>query len=228
MAAAKFSIKSASSFFLVLYSTLILFVALPCFSDPDQLQDFCVADLKSTTTIVNGYPCKPVSNVTSNDFFYSGLMDGASTFNPLRLGLSLGDVNSFPGLNTLGLSVIRVDLGPYGIVPFHTHPRASEANFVVQGEVLFGFITTTNVLYSKVMNAGELNIIPRGLVHFAKNVGPRKAFVLSILNSQLPGIFSKIPRNLVGSNLTIPNDVLAKNFLVDESVVASIKSKFGN
>ncbi|KAI3927134.1 hypothetical protein MKX01_029902 [Papaver californicum] len=225
MAAAKFSIKTASSFFLVLYSTLILFFALPCFSDPDPLQDFCVADLKSTTTIVNGYPCKPVSNVTSSDFFYSGLMNEASTANPYGLGATPGDVTVFPGLNTQGLTINRLDLAPGGIVPLHTHPRASEANFVVQGEVLFGFITTTNVLYSKIMKAGELNIIPRGLVHFAKNVGPGKAFVLAILNSQLPG-FSTIPRNLFGSNPTIPNDVLAKNFIIDESVIASIKSKF--
>ncbi|RZC63073.1 hypothetical protein C5167_024825 [Papaver somniferum] len=227
MAAAKSSIKTATPFFLVLYSTMILFFALPCFSsDPDPLQDFCVADL-SSTTIVNGYSCKPASKVTSSDFFYSGLMNETSTADPFGFGGTFGDVTTFPGLNTQGLSISRLDLAPGGIVPLHTHPRASEANFVVKGEVLFGFITTNNVVYSKVMKAGELNIIPRGLVHFAKNVGQEKAFVLAILNSQLPG-FSILPINLFASSPAIPNDILAKNFQVDEAVIASIKSKFGN
>ncbi|XP_026460692.1 germin-like protein subfamily T member 2 [Papaver somniferum] len=206
----------------------MLFFALPCFSsDPDPLQDFCVADLSSTTN-VNGYSCKPASKVTSSDFFYSGLMNETSiTNNPFGLGVTPGDVTTFPGLNTQGLSINRLDLAPGGIVPLHSHPRASEANYIVKGEVIFGFITTNNVVYSKLMKAGELNIIPRGLVHFAKNVGQEKAFILAILNSQLPG-FATVPLNLFSSSPTIPNDILAKNFQVNESVMASIKSKFGN
>ncbi|KAI3915760.1 hypothetical protein MKW92_033189 [Papaver armeniacum] len=224
----KSNIRTATSFFLVLYSTMILFFALPCFSsDPDPLQDFCVADLSSTSTNVNGYSCKPASMVTSNDFFYSALMNETSTANLFGFGFTFGDVTTFPGLNTQGLSVNRLDLAVGGIIPLHSHPRASEANFIVKGEVIFGFITTDNVVYSKLMKAGELNIIPRGLVHFAKNVGQEKAFILAILNSQLPG-FSTIPLNLFASSPDIPNDILGKNFQVDESVIASIKSKFGN
>jgi hypothetical protein len=43
-------------------------------SDPDQLQDFCVADLSPTNPIkVNGFPCKRTANVTSKDFLFTGL-----------------------------------------------------------------------------------------------------------------------------------------------------------
>jgi hypothetical protein len=43
-------------------------------SDPDQLQDFCVADLSPTNPVkVNGFPCKPRGNVTSKDFLFTGL-----------------------------------------------------------------------------------------------------------------------------------------------------------
>ncbi|KAI3975439.1 hypothetical protein MKX01_040132 [Papaver californicum] len=210
--AAEFSFKTTSSFFLVLCLTVILFFTLSCFSaDPDPLQDFCVADLNSKIKL-NGFPCKP-----------DGLMNEPSTANPLGAGLILGDVTAFPGMNTQGLTVSRIDLAPGGI-PLHTHPRASEANFIMEGEeVLFGFITTSDVLYSKVMKAKELSIIPRGLVHFAKNVGPGKAIVLAILNSQLPG-FATLPNNFFASKPTIPNDILAKNFRVDENVIAMIKS----
>ncbi|KAI3937178.1 hypothetical protein MKW92_019594 [Papaver armeniacum] len=220
MATAKFSIKTTSSIFLVLCLTVF---TLSCFADPDALQDFCVADLNSTV-IVNGFPCKPVSEVTANDFYYSGLMNEASTDNRLGLGVRSGDVNNFPGINTLGLMISRVDLAPGGIIPIHTHPRATEANYVIQGEVYFGFISTSNVLYSKVLKAGEMSIIPKGLVHFVQNVGPKKAVVLAIFNSQLPGTAS-LPNNLFGSDPALPNDLLAKNFQADEKVIASIKSK---
>ncbi|XP_026438550.1 germin-like protein subfamily T member 2 [Papaver somniferum] len=223
--AVKFSIKTISSFFQVLFLIVILFFTHPCFSaDPDPLQDICVADLNSTIR-VNGFPCKPDSQVTSDDFFFSGLMTGASTANPEGFGVKLGDVTTFPGLNTQGLTVNRIDLAPGGIIPLHVHPRASEANFLLQGNIFFGFITTNDVLYAKFMKPGELNIIPRGLVHFAANVGPRKAIVIAILNSQNPGI-ARIPNNLFNSTPTIPDYILARNFRVNEKIIAIIKSKF--
>ncbi|MCL7035526.1 hypothetical protein MKW94_011714 [Papaver nudicaule] len=227
MAAKIISIKPTSSFFSGLCLTLILCFTLSCFSDPDELQDFCVADLNATTTMLNGFPCKKVSEVTSDDFFYSGLMNEASTANPLGVGARLGDVNNFPGLNTLGLSINRADFAPGGNIPLHTHPRASEAIFVIKGKVLCGFISTSNVLYSKVLKAGEMAIVPKGLVHFQKNVGSGKAVVIASFNSQLPGI-SILANNLFASNPTIPNDILAKTFQVDEKVIASMKSKFRN
>ncbi|XP_026398313.1 germin-like protein subfamily T member 2, partial [Papaver somniferum] len=196
-----------------------------CFSaDPDPLQDFCVADLNSTI-IVNGYPCKPVSQVTSNDFFFSGLINAPSTANPLGHGVRIGNVSTFHGLNTLGLMVNRIDLTPGGVTPIHRHPRASEANIVLKGKVLSGFISASDVLYLKVQKDGELFIIPRGLVHFATNVGPQKAVLIAGYNSQLPG-FASIPSNLFASTPTIPNYILAKNFRVDEKFTAIMKSKF--
>ncbi|XP_026452780.1 germin-like protein subfamily T member 2 [Papaver somniferum] len=223
MAADKFSIKTTTPFFLVLCLTVFLFFTLSCFADPDEQQDFCVADFNATT-ILNGFPCKPVSEVTSNDFFYSGLVKEASTANPFGLGVRLGDVNNFPGLNTLGLSINRADFAPSGVIPLHTHPRAREVVFIIKGEVLVGFISTTNVLYSKVLKAGEIFIVPKGLVHFLNNVGRGKASGLAIFNSQLPGT-AILANNLFGSKPTIPSDILAKNFQVEENVITSIKSR---
>ncbi|MCL7045286.1 hypothetical protein MKW94_023407 [Papaver nudicaule] len=222
--AAKFSINTTSPFFLVL--CLTAFFTLSCYADPDPLQDFCVADLNSTT-ILNGFPCKPLSEVQNDDFFFSGLAIEPSTDNRLGLGTRLADVTTFPGLNTHGLTIARVVLAPGGIIPVHTHPRGSESNFVIKGKVLFGFLSTTNVLYSKVLKAGEMSIIPKGLVHFVQNVGSEKAVLLAIFNSQSPGT-SRLPNNLFGSTPAIPSDLLAKNFQVDEDVIASIKSKFSS
>ncbi len=45
-------------------------------SDPDPLQDFCVADFSTNAPRVNGYPCKLRSNVTAKDFVFTGLRTG--------------------------------------------------------------------------------------------------------------------------------------------------------
>ncbi|KAI3926574.1 hypothetical protein MKW92_039960 [Papaver armeniacum] len=220
------SIKT-SLFFPVLIFCMFLFFTPPCYSDPDQLQDFCVADLNATTASLNGFPCKPVSQVTSSDFFFSGFTKEGNTNNMFGLGVTLGNVVSFPGLNTLGISMNRADFAPGGTNPLHSHPRATEAGVVIKGKLLVGFISTTSVFYSKVLKAGEMFVIPKGLVHFQKNVGRGKAVTITSFNSQLPGA-AQLPATLFASNPAIPDDILAKNFQVDETVITSIKSKFGS
>jgi hypothetical protein len=42
-------------------------------ADPDPLQDFCVADLSTNAPLVNGFPCKPRSTITAEDFVFRGL-----------------------------------------------------------------------------------------------------------------------------------------------------------
>jgi len=40
--------------------------------DPDPLQDYCVADLSPNAPLMNGFACKPRSNVSISDFVYKG------------------------------------------------------------------------------------------------------------------------------------------------------------
>ncbi|GLT54065.1 hypothetical protein SLA2020_272970 [Shorea laevis] len=214
---------------LYLLSCLVVLLLLPLpslFADPDPLQDFCIADLSASTS-VNGFPCKPASKVTSDDFVFDGLSKEGNTSNMFGLGITYADVLSFPGLNTLGVSLIRADLAIGGVVPPHSHPRGTEAVLVASGQILVGLVTTENVYYSKVLTAGQLFIIPRGLVHFQRNVGQGKAHFFTSFNSQLPGI-AFVPLNLFGTIPSIPNDVLTKSFQVGDDVVNSIKSKFAS
>ncbi|XP_057514738.1 germin-like protein subfamily T member 2 [Actinidia eriantha] len=205
---------------------VLLLLPLPySYADPDPLQDFCVADLKSSPS-VNGFPCKSALEVTSGDFFYDGLSKEGNTTNVFGVKVNAGNVLVFPGLNTLGISMNRVDLSPGGIAPPHLHPRSTESGIVVEGKLLVGFVTTGNVVYSKVLGAGEMFVIPRGLVHFQHNVGDGKALVFTAFNSQLPGSVI-VPSTLFASTPPVPNDVLTKAFQVDEAVINGIKSKFG-
>ncbi|XP_073121304.1 germin-like protein 5-1 [Henckelia pumila] len=213
------------SLFMILLQLLLL--PIPCHStDPDPLQDFCIADLLGTFS-VNGFPCKPASNVTSDDFVYSGLVNVGNTSNYLGSYLNLANVFAFPGLNTLGVSMTRIDIAVGGVTNPHWHPRATECGVLIQGTVLLGIITSGNVVYSRNVSVGEMYVVPRGLVHFHLNVGNEPALAFSAANSQLPGTVN-VAQNMFGSTPSVPDQVLAKAFQVDQSVVDQIKSKFAS
>ncbi|XP_057798265.1 germin-like protein 5-1 [Salvia miltiorrhiza] len=192
------------------------------FADPDMLQDICVADLTSEVKL-NGYSCK--SNVTAEDFFFSGLGKGGATNNSAGSVVTGANVQKIPGLNTLGVSLARIDYAPGGLNPPHTHPRATEVVFVVEGELDVGFITTANVLISKSIKKGDVFVFPKALVHFQKNNGKSPAAVIAAFNSQLPGTQS-IAAALFAATPAVPDNVLTKAFQIGTKEVDKIKSKF--
>lgn len=219
-------LSTISHFQLLCCLVLLLILPLPLYSaDPDPLQDFCVADLKASASL-NGFPCKLAAEVTSGDFFFDGLSkEGNTTI--FGSAVTPANVLAFPGVNTLGISMNRVDFAPGGINPPHSHPRASESGIVIKGKLLVGFFTTNNVFYSKVLSAGEMFVIPRGLIHFQKNVGEGKALAFTAFNSHLPGAVI-LPTTLFASTPSVPNQVLTKTFQVDDDLISTIKSKFGS
>ncbi|KAM5570612.1 germin-like protein subfamily T member 2 [Rosa sericea] len=205
---------------------VLLLLPLPSHSaDPDPLQDFCVADMSASPS-VNGFPCKASSQITSDDFFFDGLSKEGNTTNLYRWSVTAANVLAFPGLNTLGISMNRVDFAPGGLNPPHSHPRATESGVVIKGKLLVGFVTTNNVYHSKVLSAGQMFVVPRGLVHFQLNVGKGKALAFTAFNSHLPGS-SVLSFNLFASTPSIPDAVLTKAFQVDDDVINNIRSKFG-
>ncbi|OVA16588.1 Germin [Macleaya cordata] len=193
-------------------------------SDPDLLQDICVAD-RSSAVKLNGFSCKEAANVTAADFFFDGLAKPGTVNNSVGSLVTGANVEKIPGLNTLGVSLARIDHVPGGLNPPHTHPRATEVVFVLEGQLDVGFITTANVLISKTIKKGEIFVFPKGLVHFQKNNGDESASVISAFNSQLPGTQS-IAATLFAANPPVPDNVLTKAFQVGTKEVEKIKSKF--
>ncbi|GAB4847775.1 Germin-like protein sub 2 member 4 [Ancistrocladus abbreviatus] len=191
-------------------------------NDPDMLQDLCVADASSVVK-VNGFTCKPIANVTAEDFFFAGIAKPGATNNTYGSLVTLANVDKIPGLNTLGVSMARIDYGPGGLNPPHTHPRATEMVFVLYGELDVGFITTSNMLFSKHIKEGETFVFPRGLVHFQKNNMDKPAAVISAFNGQLPGTQS-IALTLFTSSPPVPENVLTQAFQIGTKEVEKIKS----
>ncbi|KAE8657767.1 Germin-like protein subfamily 2 member 4 [Hibiscus syriacus] len=85
-------------------------------SDPDLLQDICVADA-SAGVKVNGFACKNDAVVTEGDFFFSGLAKPAVINNTVGSVVTAANVMQIPGLNTLGVSLSRIDYLPGGLNP---------------------------------------------------------------------------------------------------------------
>ncbi|XP_047182178.1 germin-like protein 5-1 [Vigna umbellata] len=202
---------------------LLLLLATTVSSDPDLLQDLCVADLSSGVK-VNGFSCKEASKINASDFFSNILGKAGSTNNTFGSIVTGANVEKVPGLNTLGVSLSRIDYAPDGINPPHTHPRATEIVFVLEGQLDVGFITTSNLLISKTISKGDIFVFPKGLVHFQRNNANVPAAVISAFNSQLPGTQS-IATTLFSATPSLPDHVLTKTFQVGTNVVEKIKSR---
>ncbi|KAB1207153.1 Germin-like protein subfamily 1 member 7 [Morella rubra] len=214
--------------FLVPVALLALACTLVSAYDPSPLQDFCVAINSSTSAVfVNGKFCKDPKVVTANDFFFPGLQIPRNTANRLGSNVTLVNVDKLPGLNTLGISLARIDFAPYGLNPPHTHPRGTEIIVVAEGTLYVGFVTsnTDNKLFTKVLNKGDVFVFPIGLIHFQFNVGKTNAVAFAGLSSQNPGVIT-IANAVFGSNPPINPDVLTKAFQVDKNVVNYLQKQF--
>ncbi|KAM3290868.1 hypothetical protein P3S67_019157 [Capsicum chacoense] len=188
---------------MVIMTLLVINSDKACAADPDMLQDICPADLTSTVK-VNGYPCK---NTSSTDDFTSRVLSMPGVVaNVVGIMITRANVQTVPGLNTLGVSMSRVD-------------------FLPGGELLVGFITTDNDLFSKVIKQGEVFVSPRGLVHFQKNVGRGPAATIVAFNSQLPGV-QVISITLFQSSPPVPNDILAQTFRTTPEQIALLRKNF--
>ncbi|XP_022743796.1 germin-like protein subfamily 1 member 13 [Durio zibethinus] len=236
--------------FHVAFVLLALAVIFAFASDPSPLQDFCVAInntndggmffnslsdffgivnifLSVLAVFVNGKFCKDPKLATANDFFFPGLNIPGNTANQLGSKVTPVTVEQILGLNTLGISLARLDFAPYGgLNPPHTHPRATEILVVLEGTLYVGFVTSNpdNRLITKVLYPGDVFVFPIGLIHFQFNIGNTNAVAFSGLSSQNPGLIP-IANAVFGSNPPINPDVLAKAFQLDKTVVTYLQSR---
>ncbi|KAJ3677098.1 hypothetical protein LUZ60_002822 [Juncus effusus] len=189
------------------------------------IQDFCVADLSKPDT-PSGYPCKSVTNVTVDDFVFSGLDTPGTPLNFTKASVKAGFVNQFPGLNGLGISVVRADIEPGGFVPIHTHPDGTELIVVMEGTIKAGFISSSaNTVYVKTLKKGDAMVLPQGLLHFQVNIGKTTATLIVSFSSPTPGV-QNIPLAFFGNNL--PSEIVEiVNYGLDDSEVKKFKALLG-
>ncbi|CAI0545611.1 unnamed protein product [Linum tenue] len=213
-------------------------VALSCLSlqqlasaaDPSLLQDFCVADSTSSviTVLLNGVACKNPSTVTANDFYFRGLHVAGNTSNAQGSRVTPVFATQLPGLNTLGISMVRIDYAPGGQNAPHTHPRATEILTVLEGSLEVGFVTSNpnNNHFTKTLYKGDVFVFPSNAVHYQRNTNwNAPAVAIAALSSQNPGAIT-IANAVFGSQPGISADILAKSFSLDVATVNFMQSKF--
>ncbi|KAM7268983.1 hypothetical protein ACFE04_024480 [Oxalis oulophora] len=197
-------------------------------SDPHPLQDYCIAmATNSDGPEFNGAPCINPKHAHPQDFVTSVLGKPAKTKNQFGFNVTLTNTDNLPGLNTMGLTMARIDIGPNGLVPPHSHPRASELTICLKGSILVGFVDTANKQFTQTLRPGEAFVFPKGLTHFLLNVDTKSsALAVSGLNSQSPGA-------QIGSTATfaskppIIDEVLKKAFQISGQDVTRIRNNLG-
>ncbi|KAF8775073.1 hypothetical protein HU200_005125 [Digitaria exilis] len=164
-----------------------------------------------------------------HDFFKAAKLDEPrNTKGKVGSNVTLINIMQLAGLNTLGISLARIDYAPLGENPPHTHPRATEILTVLEGTLYVGFVTSNpnNTLFAKVLNKGDVFVFPEGLIHFQFNpVHDKPAIALAALSSQNPGVIT-ITNAVFGSKPPISDDVLAKAFQVEKGTIDWLQAQF--
>lgn len=205
---------------------LLLGLAKP---DPVPLQDYCIADNRSPQSLfLNGAPCIDPNQATASHFATSALSKpGDTSTNKFGINITVTNTVNLPGLNTMGLTITRADIEANGVVPPHSHQRASEVTICLKGKLIVGFVDTSNRLYMQKLLPGDSFVFPKGLIHFLSNADQRiPALAVSGFNSQNPGVqltsvstFVTIPG--------IPDRVLEKAYQISNQDVARIRRNLG-
>jgi quercetin dioxygenase-like cupin family protein len=171
--------------------------------------------------------CKDAREVVVEDFCFSGLHVAGNTTNKQGAAVTPVNVAQVGGLNTLGISLARIDYAPNGLNPPHTHPRSTEILTVLEGSLEVGFVTSNpeNKHFTKVLNKGDVFVFPKGLVHYQHNNGATSAVAIAALSSQNPGVIT-VANAVFGAEPSIPVDIIAKAFQVEKNTVDFIQAQF--
>ncbi|KAJ6519030.1 RmlC-like cupin domain-containing protein [Mycena sanguinolenta] len=186
--------KSLAAF--VVLSTVLR--SMPVVSTP--LSDK-VAELRLDPTAVDR-----VNSLSSDDQFVfdflnppAGVVTGAAGHTVTATS------GTFPAVVGNGVAMTVGFFGPCGINTPHTHPRATEINFSVNGTLRAGLLTENGARF--VMNElppGSMMVFPQGAVHFEMNDGCEPAMFVAAFNSEDPGVLS-VAQRFFG----LPIDILA-------------------
>ncbi|KAK2980194.1 hypothetical protein RJ640_007284 [Escallonia rubra] len=179
-------------------------------SDPDILFDFIV-------------PAN--TNITELDgmfFTYTGMRGIFDSPTPPNYKGTQASLEEFPALNGQSVSIAVLQFSPCGINPPHTRPRSTGLLFVVEGCLEVGFVDTTNKLYTQSLQAGDMFVFPKGLIHYQYNANEKEpATAVAAFGSANSGSVS-VPTTLFETG--IDEEILAKAFKTDVATIEKIKA----
>lgn len=154
-----------------------------------------VAAATPAAAIVRSFNDKSANTIRSR---YSPADFKMPTFAPantlsLPIGqVSLGTVDNYPVLGSpdIQMSYVAVKLNAGATLPAHTHPRAAEMDYVVYGVVKNSIVEefgSARPVINTILHAGEVGVIPEGLVHAQTCMGSEGCLFIATFNSADPG-----------------------------------------
>ncbi|KAK6926567.1 Cupin 1 [Dillenia turbinata] len=178
--------------------------------DPDILSDFVVP-----LNMSNG-------KIDGNFFTYTGMRVLVGSPYPSEFKVLKASKAEFPALDGQSVSYAVLQYPSGSVNPPHTHPRAAELLFVIDGSLEVGFVDTTNKLYTQTLKLGDMFIFPKGLVHFQYNADKdNHAMAVSAFGSASAGTVS-VPLSVFTTN--IDDTILAKAFKTDVATIQKLKA----
>ncbi|KAL3682199.1 hypothetical protein R1sor_000221 [Riccia sorocarpa] len=189
---------------LLMVLLIVAFSGSPVGADPDIVRAFGI----------------PVNS--SNDIHFTGFRDLPPA--PAdKVDINFAFDTQFPGVTGQGLAVAYLRFGPNSINPFHSHPRASEIFYIIEGELHAGLVDEKFNLYTATLKKNDLFVFPRGLMHFQINLSKTKgATVLAAFGSENAGRVS-FPPAIFNTNPSIETEIIARSLGLDQSTVERLK-----
>jgi len=154
-----------------------------------------LATVRSADAIVRS------SNVFAANTLRSVVPEEAYVFTPgmpdnlrqLPFGsLSLGAVNQHPALGSpdVQMAYTVASINPGATLPAHLHPRATELDYIVHGTIQTVIVQengSARPTISVTVSAGQLSVIPEGLIHSQTCVSAEPCRFVATLNTADPG-----------------------------------------
>ncbi|KAM1206038.1 hypothetical protein FF1_006724 [Malus domestica] len=197
---------AALKFFSLVISS-IAFVQMAMAGDPDIITDFIAP---------------PNGTVDGNFFTYTAFRALVGGGPPTAFKILKATMAEFPALNGQSVSYAVLEFPSNSTNPPHTHPRAAELLFLIDGTLEVGFVDTKNKLFTQTLQVGDLFVFPKGLAHFQYNADPQfPALAVSAFGSANAGTVS-IPNTLFATG--VDDNVLAISFKTDVATIQKLKA----
>ncbi|XP_034222165.1 putative germin-like protein 9-2 [Prunus dulcis] len=197
---------STLKFFSLLICSIAI-VQMATAGDPDIITDFIAP---------------PNGTVDGNFFTYTGFRVLVGGGPPTAFKVLKATLAEFPALDGQSVSYAVLEFPSGTTNPPHTHPRSAELLFLIDGTLEVGFIDTKNNLFTQTLQAGDLFVFPKGLVHFQYNADAENpALAVSAFGSANAGTVS-LPNTLFTTG--IDDNVLAISFKTDVATIQKLKA----
>jgi len=181
--------------FFVLSFAIIFSVSLCYAQNILGLTDYEVLGLKLKTA-VSELDRQALLNDSQYIFDFADFAKSANATGQLP-GVTIGEGGrivqaisaNFPALIGHGMAMTMGFIEPCGLNLPHTHPRATEVNFIVSGTFRIGFFQENEARFiGNNLTTGQMTIFPAGAMHFEQNMGCSNAIFVAAFNNEDPGI----------------------------------------